>query len=144
MSNFLTFVWGVITSWFGLIGAATIVAGVIQYLTKTYFRPKAWIAAGIILYFIASYQTWLDQRTSYMAERCKVEKFEDRSAAKDQLASFMKEADDLSSVLTKESSAEDVKTWFSNENDWEWKVYTWTRDNLGGPAATKVIDKAAQ
>jgi putative Ca2+/H+ antiporter (TMEM165/GDT1 family) len=86
MSSLLTFIWAVLTSWFGLIGAATIVAAIVQYLLNQYFLPKAWIAAGIILFFVASYQTWYDQRASYMTERCKVQKFEDRSAAKNQLA----------------------------------------------------------
>lgn len=95
----------------------------------------------MICLFIASYQAWSDQRASYLAERCKIEKFEKRSAAKNQLAAFRKEADDLMTALTKYSSTEDVKAWFSRENDWGWKVYPWTRDNLGEAAANKVLDK---
>jgi hypothetical protein len=141
MSNFLTFIWAVITSWVGLVGAASIFSVIIQYLLKIYILPSAWIALGAILLFVSSYEAWLDKHASYMAERCKIEKYEDRSAAKNQLAAFRKEADDLMSALTKDSSPEEVKAWFSRENDWEWKVYPWTRDNLGEAAAGKVLDK---
>ena len=141
LSNFYNFISAVLSSWFTYVGAVVIVAGIIQYWANKRFLPKAWIAVGVICLFLASYQTWSDLRASYLAERCKIEKFENRSAAKNQLAAFRKEADDLMTALTKDSSPEEVKAWFSSENDWEWKVYTWTRDNLGEAAATKILDK---
>ena len=72
--------------------------------------PGVWVSAGLAILFIASYQAWVDQRALYMAERCNIEKFRDRSAAKEKLASFMREADELFETLTKGSSDEDVRS----------------------------------
>ena len=141
MPELLTFILAIFSTWLGLIGAVAIVAAVIQFLVKKYFRPGVWVAVGVVLLFIAAYQTWREQRASYMTEKCRVEKFQDRSAAKKKLALFIKGADELiHSDLAKDSSAEEVKAWFSRADDWENDVYIWTRDNLGEPAATKVID----
>jgi hypothetical protein len=106
--------------------------GVRRFLEVSFF---------LIAFFYVGFSVWNDERNTSMAEKCKIEKSEDRSAARNQLAAFRKEADDLFTALTKDSSEEDVKSWFSKENDWEWKVYTWTRDNLGEAAAAKVLDK---
>jgi hypothetical protein len=107
----------------------------------THVRRFIEISLFLLAFFYAGFSAWNDEHNTEMAEKCKIEKSEDRSAARNELAAFMKEAQELSTALTKNSSSEDVKTWFSKENDWEWKVYTWTRDNLGDAAAIKVIDK---
>jgi hypothetical protein len=76
-----------------------------------------------------------------LAERCKVDSFENRSAIKSQLAIFMKEAEELSEELTKDSSPSEVKDWFSRTAEWENNVSVWAKANLGDAAEAKVSNK---
>jgi hypothetical protein len=140
MANFFNFISAVLSSWFTYVGAVVLVAGVISHLTNKRFLPNVWIAVGVICLFVACYQAWSDQRASYMAERCRIEKFEERSTAKRQLASFMNEASQLFGSLKISSSPDDVKAWFSHVDDWYNRAYIWTKDNLGEAAATKASD----
>jgi hypothetical protein len=107
--------------------------GVRRFLEVSFF---------LIAFFYVGFSVWNDERTTYMAEKCKIEKFEKRSTARNQLATFMMEAQQLASVssLTKDSPQENVKAWFSSETSWETRLFTWTRDNLGEAAATKIVD----
>jgi hypothetical protein len=122
-------------------GVVAISAGIIQHLRGAKFPPIAWIIVGTACLFVAAYQAWLDQRTSYLTERCKIEKFEKRSVAKNELASLRNQADQLIyGNLTKNSSAEEVSAWFSAVNSWTKSVSEWTKNNLGLAAVSKVID----
>jgi hypothetical protein len=139
----LSFLSAVFNSWFAYLGVATLVVPVIQHLSKGRFHPNPniWKAVGVICLFAACYQAWLDQRASYFAERCKIERLQDRSAERKQLAALRNEGDDLFSALSKDSSEESVKAWFFKEQDWEGRLYKWTKENLGDGAAGKVMDK---
>ena len=144
MSEPFVFISAVFNNWFTLVGAVAIVAAVIQYFRKKPLQPVVWVVIGMGCLFWASYQAWLDQHASYLAERCKIEKFEKRSTAKNQLASFMEEATKLlNSTLTKDSPPDQVDSWFHETEDWGHRVYEWVKDNLGPAAATKALDLGA-
>jgi hypothetical protein len=97
----------------------------------------------VICLFISCYQAWSGQHASYLAERCKIEKFEKRSSAKDTLASLIDDGNKLIfSSLTKDSPTDKVNSWFADANDWMSKVHNWTKDNLGKAAVSKADDVA--
>jgi hypothetical protein len=108
----------------------------------THVRRFIEISLFLLAFFYAGFSAWNDERNTDMAEKCKIEKSEDRSAARNQLAAFMQEAQKLSnvSVLTTNSSQEEVKAWFLETQNWQNQLYTWTKVNLGEAAATKVVD----
>jgi hypothetical protein len=122
-------------------GVVAIAAAIVQYMCKRQFNPGIWVAIGAVFLFNASYQAWSDQRAAYLVERCKVDSFENRSATKSQLAIFMKEAEELSEELTKDSSPSEVKDWFSRTAEWENNVSVWAKANLGDAAEAKVSNK---
>jgi uncharacterized membrane protein len=80
MSGMWTFSSAVVGHWLTIMtGIAAILIGLLQYWTNKRLLPPAWIAVGILILFIATYQTWAEERAANLAERCKIEKFEKRS-----------------------------------------------------------------
>jgi hypothetical protein len=153
MSALGLYLWAFLPKWWALVSGAALL-GVERFADRyspslkkqldripPHVRRFLEISLFLLAIFYAGFSAWNDERSTSMAEKCKIERSEDRSSARNQLAAFTKEAQELSTALTKDSSQEEVKAWFSRENDWEWNVYTWTRDNLGEAAATKVLDK---
>jgi hypothetical protein len=105
MSGIWTFISAVVGHWLTIMtGIAAIIIGLLQYWTNKRLLPPAWIAVGTFILFIATYQTWGEERAADLAKQCKIEKVERRSTVKNQLAEFMNEADTfLNTKLTKET-----------------------------------------
>lgn len=139
MIDFWAFTSAVVGHWLTIMtGIVSIVVGLLQYWTSKRFLPSVWIAVGVMILFIASYQAWSEERAAHMAERCKIEKFERRSTAKNTLASFMDGIDViLNAGPTKDTLPDQVNLWYEGGNVYINKLKAWVKDNLGPAALTK-------
>jgi hypothetical protein len=142
MSGIWAFLSAVVGHWLTIMtGIAAILIGLLQYWTNKRLLPPAWIAVGLFILFIATYQTWAEEHAASLAEQCKIEKAERRSAVKNQLATFMNGFDTfLFANLTKDTPPDQVNKWFSDAAAYIDKVKGWVRDNLGPAALAKVGD----
>jgi hypothetical protein len=142
MSGILTFISAVVGHWLTIMtGIASILIGLLQYWTNKRLLPPAWIGVGILILFIATYQSWLEEHGEALNERCNIEKFERRSEEKNQLAAFMDEVDKLVYAnLTHDTPPDQVSSWFSDSNKWIIRVHDWVKDNLGPAAVSKAMN----